>query len=562
MSREPKRRRSGLHLGRYAEIISVLVKYGFGDVLASFHIDKYVLLPRRLTTGKAGGPPEKRTSRWERIRSAVEELGPTFIKLGQFLSNRPDMLPDELVVELEKLQDSVKPFPGAEAREILEQELKKPISTIFAEFNETPTASASIAQVHRARLQDGSDLAIKIQRPHIRQTIANDLAILADLAALFERHDERARALHLSQFVSEFQRVLEKELDFRLEASHIGAFRKNFKDDLEVYIPRVFAELTTRKILATEFVEGIKASEVHLLDEAKLDRRIIARRGARLILRQIFEHGFFHADPHPGNILIRADGTVCLLDFGAVGTIPASLRSQMGVILYGVVNKDAGRIVRTLSRLSPTPIKNTQQLEYDITELIQEYGSLPLSEIDMSSVLQRFSRIITEHDLRILPGFYVLVRALITVESVGTQIDPSFNILEEAAPFVKKLLRGHPDIRSLPTDLYFTLADIISLLRDLPFELKDIMRVVKAGELHILFEHRGLEGVVAKLDQFVNKLVFAIVLAALIVGSSVVVHSGIPPKVFDIPVVGLAGYVLAGLIGFGLLFSIVRNRRM
>lgn len=557
-----KRRRGPVHIRRFGEIVGVLIKYGFGDILASLNIERYASIVKRFGPGKAGVRAARKVSRAERVRLALEELGPTFVKFGQFLSNRPDLLPTGLIEELEKLQDSVAPLPSDQVKPLIEEELGRPLSGVVAKFQEKPIASASIAQVHQATLHNGEEVAIKIQRPRIRERIFTDIDILFYLATLLERRYERIRTFRPTQLAAEFESVLFKEIDFTVEASHLGRFRDNFRNDRRIYVPHIYDYLSTKKLMVTEFVDGIKVSQIAALSEAGIDTRKVARDGAGLILTQIFRHGFFHADPHPGNILVCRDGRICFLDFGAVGVIPATLRYHLAVMLYGVVNKDVERIIRTLSQLSQKPIQDPGRLEYEILEFIEDYSQKPLRAVHVDEVLRRAAKILVDHDLSIIPGFYLLLKTLITIEGVGYRLDPDFNMVEQIEPHVKHLIRENPRMRHLPYDLYFTFLDLASLLKDLPFELKDIMRVTKSGALRIQFEHRNLEPLIAKSDELVNKLVFAIVVAALIIGSSLVVLSDVPPRFYDIPVIGIVGFVLAGLIGFGLLFSMIRHRKM
>jgi len=478
------------------------------------------------------------------------------------MSSRPDLLPALLIQELEKLQDEVNPFPTKEAQKILEEDLGKPLVEITASFSEEPIASASIAQVYKARLKNGDEVAFKVQRPRIKQTVATDIDILYQLADLAEKRFERARSLRVTRIVEDFERIIGKELDFTVEASHIERFRKDFQNDTRLYIPAVYRELTTKRVLTTEFIHGIKVSDITALKNADIDIKEIAARGAGLMLSQIFNHGFFHADPHPGNLLVRNDGSLCFLDFGAIGILPPSFRYQLSIILFGFVRKDSQKVVRTLTQLTYSRIKHLEQLEYDVTEFIEEYAQTSLQEINLGAVLRHFTTIIINHDIKIVPGFYLLLRTLITVENVGSKLDPEFNLAEHLAPYVKKLIRQNSRMRHLSFDLYFAMLDLASILKDLPFELKDAMRLVKTGDLRIQFEHHGLEPMISKHDQLVNRLVFALVLASLIIGSSIVIHSGIPPLIFGMPSIGIVGFLLAGLIGFGLLFSILHKRKL
>ena len=433
---------------------------------------------------------------------------------------------------------------------------------VFDDFPAEPIASASVAQVYRARLKIGDDVAVKVQRPNIRRIVATDLDILVHLAGLIERHNKDLAALHLSELVSEFGRTLNKELDFSLEAATMERFRADFKNTREYYVPKVYAALTTESVLVIEFVEGIKVSDLDSLTKAGLSPADVAKVGVNLILRQIFTNGFFHADPHPGNILILKDGRFCFLDYGAVGIVSASLRRHLGVILYGVIYKDPQRIIRTLSQLATQRIVNMDRLEYEVTEIIEQYSSASLSEIKIRDLLDRFGRITSENHLRFVPGFYLLFKALITIEGVGLLLDPAFNLTREVEPYARRLMRNNPRLKYLPFDVYFTLLDMASLLKDLPFEVKDLMRMVKTGETRIQFEHRGLDSLALKLDRAVNRMVFAIVLAALVIGSSVVIHSGMPPYLHGVPLIGVLGFGIAGLLAVWLLFSMIGNKKL
>ncbi len=556
------RRRGLLHLGRYGEILSVFVKYGFGDFLAGLNIERYLSVPRKFVPRATSIRVQRKMSRWERVRCAIEELGPSFIKFGQFMSNRPDILPPELITELEHLQDNVAPMSAESLEKELLKGFDKPITEVFAYFDKTPIASASIAQVHRGRLPGGEEVAVKVRRPRIHHSVRTDIDIIYDFVSLLEKRYERVRALGLTQLVDEFQRTITKEMDFTVEAAHMERFRKDFRSEPSIYVPLVYMEHTSASVLVSEYVHGIKVSETKRLREAGIDPKDVARQGTHLILRQIFDNGFFHADPHPGNILVLFDGRICFLDFGAVGIIPPTLRHHLSVILYGVVKKDPSRIVRSLTQVSREGIASIERLEYDVTEFIEEYSLTMLRQVDVGEVLRRFAAMIMEHDLRVVPGFYLLLRALISLEGVGRRLDPDFSLTTELEPHVRRMMHEYPRIQYVPYEIYFTLLDFVTLLKDLPFETRNLIRLVKQGGIRIQFEHRGLEPLIAKSDQLVNKLVFAIVLAALIVGSSVVIHSGIPPIFYGIPIIGIAGFILATIIGFGLLFSIIRGRRV
>ncbi|MBC8527218.1 MAG: AarF/ABC1/UbiB kinase family protein [Candidatus Cloacimonetes bacterium] len=550
------------HINRYREIITVLVKHGFGDLVTNTNLEKYIDFGKKLLSGKRI-PKIAYYSRWERIRMALEELGPTFIKFGQIMSNRPDLLPQELIIELEKLQDSVPPFAEKAARQLIEEELGKPISTTFKRFISTPIASASIAQVHKAILMNGEKVVIKVQRPRIEQIIEVDLEIMLHLATLMEKHIKGMDILNPVGIVKEFERSIRKEIDFKIEATHIERFGRNFQDDMNIYVPKVYRNYTTKKILTMEFIDGIKVSNIEAVLKSGNDPKIIASRGADLVLKQIFEHGFFHADPHPGNILVLNNNIICFLDFGMMGVLLPKHREYLGSIIIGIVNKDAKRITKTLVLFSTNSrIENIERLEYQVSELIEQYSYLPLKDINVGELLNKGIKLILVHKIEIPPDLYLLSKALITIESVGRNLDPDFDMVKHTEPFAKKLLKERLSPRKLAKDLYLSATEFTLLLRDFPSEIREIIKQIKLGQFKIEFEHKGLEPMLKKHDQISNRIAFAIVLASLIIGSSLIVLSGIPPKWNGIPIIGIVGFLGAGLMGFWLLVSILRHGKM
>ena len=549
------------HISRYGEIVSVLVKYGFGDLLSRLNVERYITAGKRIFRLRQRRQIEG-ISRWDRIRMALEELGPTFIKLGQFASNRPDILPADLIQSLEKLQDSVLPFPDEDAVRIVEDELGRSIGELFEEFETKPFASASIAQVHRATMKGGALVAVKVQRPRVTELISIDIDIMYHLASLIEKHVQGVDVLNPTQLVNEFSSAIKKELDFTIEALHIDHFSKNFEHDPYVYIPRVFNQFTSRKVITTEFIKGIKITNVQELLRAGLDPIKIAHHGASVVLKQIFVHGFFHADPHPGNILIKEGNVICFLDLGMTGILTPTTRERLGSIIVGIANRDPQRIVKTLYDMSNHMVERKEDLEYEIAELIQEYASRSLATINIGEVLNRLSRLLIVHRLQVIPGFYLLVKAVVTMEGIGYKLDPDFNMMEHLEPFAKRLIHEQFGFSHLARQGLETFQDFFFLMRDFPSETRDILSLIKAGKFRIEFEHRGLNPFLRKFDQIVNRLVFGLVLAALVIGSSIVVLSDTPPRLFGLPVIGIAGFLTAGIMAFSLLISILRHERM
>jgi len=550
------------HIQRYRQILTVLFRYGFGDLVHTLKIEQYLEIGLQMISRKRRENIET-LSRAERVRMAMEELGPTFIKMGQILSTRPDLLPVEFIQELGKLQDHVPPFEYAQVKDIIEKELGVALGQLFKDFEETPLASASIGQVHRARLVDGDEVVVKVQRPGIRKTVEVDLEIMLHLATLMERHLKAMEIHRPTRIVEEFARTLEKELDYTIEAAHTERFAMQFIGDATVYVPKIYREATTSRVLTMEYVRGIKASEIARLDEAGLDRREIARRGLDLIMKQVFVHGFFHADPHPGNIFILPGNVICYLDFGMMGRIGRKSREHFADLIMNIVRRDEVNVTDALVRLTISDEEpNHNALERDVAEFIDQHFYRPLKEMDLGKLLHQLLEMAARHRLTVPPDLFLMIKALSTAEGVGRVLDPDFDATERAAPFVRRiqLQRLHP--KRIAEDIYDSGSDFLHLVKEIPGELREILRQARQGRVKIEFEHRGLENMLSTHDRISNRLAFAIVLASLIIGSSLIVLSGIPPKWHGIPVIGLAGFIIAGVMGLWLLFSIIRRGSM
>ncbi|MCL0065645.1 AarF/UbiB family protein [Dehalococcoidia bacterium] len=554
--------RTHRHINRYREIVGVLVKHGFGDLITSGNFEKYIDFGRKLL------PRERKRdviplSRWERARMVLEELGPTFIKFGQIMSNRADLVPPELIVELKKLQSAVPPFPEEKAKKLVEEELGKSVVELFSDYTTAPIASASIAQVHRAVLKNGEQVVIKVQRPGIEQIIKTDLEIMFHLAALMEKYVEEMSLFNPVAIVAEFERSIKKELDFHIEAAAIERFGGYFHTDRTIYVPTVYWGYSTSRVLTMEFIDGIQVSNMDAILTAGLDPKLLASRGADLVLKQVFEHGFFHADPHPGNIMALQGNVVCFLDYGMMGGISIKDREYLSSILTGVVNSDASRITKTLLQISATPhFKKTDQLEYETQALLDQYSYRSLKSLNMGLILSQLINLIILYRLKAPPSFYLLTKALITIEGVGRMLDPGFDMVKHAKPFAKKLLKERMSPLKLTKDLYLSALDLSVLLRDLPSEVREILTQIKGGKIRIEFEHKGLEPMQETHNQISNRIAFAIVLAALLMSSALIVLADIPPRWNGVPMIGIVGFLGAGIMGFWLLISILRHGKM
>ena len=550
------------HLNRYRHILAVLLKHGFGEVVESLRIDQYLEVGLQLISKKRG-PREEPITRPQRLRKALEELGPTYIKLGQVLSTRPDLIPVEFTEELSKLQDSVPPFPFADAETIIQRELGAPASDVFDRIDTEPAASASIGQVHRARLKNGEEAAVKIQRPGIRAVIEVDLEIMLHLATLAERHVEEL-ALHKPvTIVEEFARTLEKEIDFRIEAANIDRVAQGFLGDPTVYIPTVFREFSTAAVLTTEYVEGIKISNIGELDAAGYDRRLLCSRGADIVLKQVFRHGFFHADPHPGNIFALPGNVICLLDFGMVGVVDRQTREMFVELVDSVVRRNESRAAQVLLQLTRWEQQpDLRQLERELSDFMGRHLYRPLKDIEVGKLLHDLLEIATRFQLRLPPDIFLMLKAISTVEAVGRMLDPEFDMIAKAAPFIEQVLMDRFKPQRVAEDVGDLAGRMLKFLHQFPKDLLDLAGLLRQQKLSLQIKHDGLEKVLATHDQISNRLSFSIVIAALIVGSALIVISKTPPLFYGISLIGIIGFLAAALMGIWLLVAILRSGRL
>lgn len=550
------------NLNRYRQILAVLFKYGFGDLLELLKLDHYVSAGLQLISKKQPVKVEKLT-RPQGLRMALEELGPTYIKLGQILSTRPDLIPVDFLQELSRLQDKVPPFPAAAARKIIETELEVGIDILFSQFDDIPLASASIGQVHRARLQNGQEVALKVQRPGIQKVIEVDLEIMLHLATLMEHHIEELAFHRPIKIVEEFARTLEKELDYLLEAANMERAALNFSNDPSTLIPAVFRELSTVRVLTTECVKGIKVSNIEQLDSSGLDRKLITSRGADILLRMIFEHGFFQADPHPGNIFVLPDNVICLIDFGMVGSVDRRTRETFGDLLDGIVKKDASKVAKVLLQLTLWEEEpDIRAFEIDVTDFMAHHLFKPLKDVRIGKLLHHLLDLASRHRIRIPPNIFLMMKSLTTVEGVARMLDPEFDIFGKAAPFIRSLLLERYSPQRLSADVFQLTADLMKFTRQFPQDLLDVARLARRQQLSLRIENRGLERTLSTHDQISNRLSFSIIIAALIIGSALIVISEIPPFFYGISLIGIIGFSAAALMGIWLLVAILRKGRL
>lgn len=510
-------------LPRYRQILASLMRYGYQDVVAALHLKGIVRPLERVALGD-DVPPQDRA---RRLRMVCEDLGPTFVKLGQVLSTRPDLLPEAYTSELAALRDDVRPFPSEEAEAILTEEFGRPPSEVFARIDPVPVASASISQVHRATLHDGRQIALKIRRPGIEKLVHADLDILKNLAQLAERRLAFLAPYAPVALVREFERTLKRELDFNVERRTMERCRLQFAKNETAHIPYVVEEFSTSRVLAMEFIGGVGVNDRNGLRQIGVDPAVAAVRGARILLTQIFEYGFFHADPHPGNLRVLPGGVIAPLDYGMFGQLDARTRERIADLLSGLLSQDTDRVIRALNALEIRGDHvDSRELRRDVAELVATYSDLSLDTIDLGVLLHELIAFIRTHDLHIPPDLVLLIRSLVTIEGVGRALDPHFDIARELYPFMRTLSLKRFGPWRLLGNTVRTAEDVQRIATLLPDVLGQSLESIKRGKLMVHFDLQHFENLVRQLARASHILAVGIVLAGLLVGSAMILHAG------------------------------------
>ncbi len=556
---EPRPFRLIKNLGRSRQIATVLLLHGFGDILERLHLGPYVQWGKRLLFWWKMEEQVPRRSRAERVRLALESLGATFIKFGQVMSTRPDLLPKDVIAELAKLQESVPPFPSEISLQVIKDELGADALELFAEFDPEPIAAGSLAQVHQAVHHDGTKIAVKIRRPNIIRDVEADLSLMQDLAQLIERHIPEAQTFDPVGLVNQFSRTIRREMNFIREGRTIKEFARLFKNDATLVVPAVYEELTTEAVLTMTFVAGCRTDDKASLKAMGLATRPLAANGARIFMKQAFELGVFHGDPHPGNIRILRDGSVCLLDFGMVGTLDDHTRETLVDLILAIHRRDVNLAVELMLILGEAwrPV-DIPVLRADLRDFIENYYGMPLERVKVGRMLSDFVTMVAHHGIRFPCDLMLLVRALVALEGVGRDLDPEFNLAEHLAPFVERVVRERYSPKRIAERLFQEAKTVFQLLHDTPLHLANSIKKLSEDELKVQIEHTGVERLINELDRSGNRLVIGLVLASLIVASALVISGGAHTTLWiSVPV-----FAVSSLLGVWLIYGIFRSGRL
>ena len=552
--RVPAVSRSGT-LARFSQISRILVRHGFG----------FVFDLRRDRLERRGFQELFAPNFGVRMRRALDDLGPTFVKFGQLLSTRSDVMPEGVLTELQKLQDTVAPMPFDRVREIIEKELGKPVNEVFARLDPVVLGSASIGQVHRAVLHTGEAVAVKVQRPEARERVEADLELMREFAAFLDRRFGRRIFVDVPGLVAEFEGVIRRELNYATEAENARRFGINFAETA-VTIPKIYLENTTSRVLTMEYLEGTRFHDIQPLSMVPSERRRVAVMGAEAIFKMAFVDGFFHGDPHPGNLILTPGGNLALLDFGMVGFMSQGDIEALSRLFISVIQRDAAAALRGLEGLGVRYEPEVRaDLIQDLRDFLFKYSGLTVGEVTLGQALSELISLVRRYRLQMPPVFPILTKALVTAEGISRSIDPTLNVFEIARPYARRLLNERLQPQALTRAGQERAMEYAGYLEDYPEQVRQLLTALEDGELEVQLRHQGLNELVGEVDVLANRLVFAVVTAALLIGSSM-----IGAFVVDGPLVPFLGVPLVSFVGFGvslvmasiLLLVIFRSRRL
>ncbi len=546
---------------RYGKIIDTLIKYEFG-----YLVDQMQLRPFKSIKSKFKGYCKLKGTPLtgpERARKVLEELGPTYIKLGQVLSVRQDLIPIKYANEFAKLQDAAPHFDFKDISFLIHQELGAPTDEMFSEFEHEPIAAASIGQVHRAKLSDGTDVVVKVQRPGIRKVIEADLDIMYSIAGFAEEHIHDAKLYRPIDVVDEFSRSIHAEMDYTQEARNVDRFLTNFKDDKHIYIPKVYRDFSSERVLTLEYIEGTRSNDFERIKELGFDKNEIATYGAKAFMKQIFECGFFHADMHPGNVIIMDNGKIALIDFGMVGHLSDNVRNAL---IDGLIATSRGdidvlvEILRDLDAISEDV--NIPALKTDLEYMLDTYYGRSLKQLDASTMMVETISVLRKHQVKVPASIALLSKGIMTISGFGAIMVPDFNATILAEPYARKLMTKRMRPKSILSGAFKDVWNFARMIHKVPTQVTHILNSAEKGNIHLKFEHGGLDRIVSELDAASNRLSFSLIISSLIVGSSLIIQTGMEPLVWGVPLLGVLGFFIAGFFGMGLVIYILKTGRI
>ncbi|WNH12627.1 ABC1 kinase family protein [Thalassobellus suaedae] len=549
-------------ISRYNQILKVLIKYGFEDLVEYLEEHNQYTFIRKFIP-KALKKHATNHTKWAKMRLICEELGPTFVKFGQILSNRPDLVPFELTFELEKLHDNVPPMSKGAAKQVVETELKDTVENLFAWFEPTPFASASIAQVHKVTLHSGKRVALKIQRRGILEVIEEDIKAMYKIARVLENKIPSIKSFDPIGLVKHFEESILKEIDFINESINIQRFYNNLQNDnsLEQYAeaPLVYSDFTTSKVLAMEFISGIKINQIDELKAQNIDTKVIAKRLTISYFKQIFEYGFFHADPHPGNLLVLPNSHICYLDFGMMGSMLPRDVSIFGKLFVAITNRDVKNIIKTLQQLSNNAsIPNMRDLEFDINEFVEKYYVRDIHENEMSTILLELKDIIIAHGLKVPTYFFLFARSLVTIEGVISKLDANLEQFEIAKPYLKASVTKKYNPIKIGKKVVNAIVELTDYMEDFPSDLKNAIRKINSGKVKVDLTHKGIDPMVHTIQRVTKQLITTFIMVALIFGAILFIVFEIHPLWKGFSVLGILSFIFAIILGFSV-FSNIRK---
>lgn len=539
---------------RFNDIVVILAKYGFDEVLDRLDMPGSDLLHKISSV-------DENLDIYQRIRRVVEELGPTFIKFGQIMSLRPDLLPEELLRELEKLQDEVEPISYNEIEQVIVESLGPPISQHFSIFNSEPLAAASLSQVHRAKLRSSDEeVIVKVQRPGIEKNILSDLDILESISIFLDQQFEELKCYELPELVTTVRKTLLLELDFTRELDNMNIAR-SYIENGDIYIPKAYKELSSKKLLVMEFFDGLKFKDITASSSSK--RQKVAENGLHAATKQILEDGFFHADPHPGNLLIGDEMQLCFIDWGMVGRLTDEDRFELIDLLGAVVDKDSRKLTRNFVRICAMRQSDIdlQELERTFMELLDRYHSIPIAQMNIGSFLVSLLSVLRDFQLKLPSEYIIMIKALITADGAARLAYPDLNVIDEIKSQIHAISRKRYSPENVWKNIKGSLGSILAIKKELPLQLMSIIEKIEQGNLGVTFRLKELDKLFDSLENASNRLTIGIITGAIIIGSSMIITTGVKPFLFGYPALGVIGYLISVLLGLWLVLTILRNKR-